>query len=337
MPNTRSRKWLITINNPIEKNFGEEQLYLHISAISDFLYSCYSYETGGEEHTYHVHIFMMFKNARQFNSMQKKFPGAHLDMAKGTAQQNRDYIRKEGKYLNSEKHLTSHIETFREFGECPIEEQGARNDNKVLYELIEDGYTDNEIITYNPNYINQLDKIPKIRSAILEDKYSKTIRNVDVTYIWGDSGSGKTSYVAKKYGYENIYRITDYLHPFDNYNGQNVIVFEEFRSQLRIYNMLNYLDIHPCILPCRYANKHACYTKIYIITNIPLEQQYTEEQFQEKETYKAFVRRIHHYILFRHDEKKYYENYWCYISDDYKLLEEMEINKNDKDNMERKI
>ncbi len=31
--------------------------------------------------------------------------------------------------------------------------------------------------------------------------------------------------------------------------GQDVIVFEEFRSSLKIQDMLNYLDGYPCELP----------------------------------------------------------------------------------------
>ena len=78
----------------------------------------------------------------------------------------------------------------------------------------------------------------------------------------------------EKYGYQNVYRVTDYDHPFDSYKGQDVIVFEEFRSSLKIQDMLNYLDGYPCELPCRYNNKLACFTKVYIITNISFNQQY---------------------------------------------------------------
>ena len=42
--------------------------------------------------------------------------------------------------------------------------------------------------------------------------------------------------------------------------------------------MLNYLDIYPVMLPARYYDRVACYTTVYIPSNIPLEQQYTEIQ-----------------------------------------------------------
>ena len=114
-------------------------------------------------------------------------------------------------------------------------------------------------------------------------------RNLEVTYIFGKTGSGKTRSVMDKYGYENCYRVTDYKHPFDTYDGQDVIIFEEFRSGLKHGDMLNYLDGYPLLLPCRYFNRQACFTKVFIITNIPPDEQYMNI---DRETRQAFFRRI---------------------------------------------
>lgn len=64
-----------------------------------------------------------------------------------------------------------------------------------------------------------------------------------MVYISGATGTGKTRGVLEKNGYSNVYRVTDYLHPFDSYNGQPVIAFDEFRSSLRIKEMLLFCDI----------------------------------------------------------------------------------------------
>lgn len=102
----------------------------------------------------------------------------------------------------------------------------------------------------------------------------------------------------EKYGYSNCYRVTDYQHPFDSYNGQDIVIFEEFRSSLKIQDMLNYLDGYPLDLPCRYNNKIACFTKVYIISNISLNDQYYDIQRNYEETWKAFLRRIHEVQVF---------------------------------------
>jgi len=100
-----------------------------------------------------------------------------------------------------------------------------------------------------------------------------------------------------KYGYHNVFRVIDYDRgTFDDYKTHKVIVMEEFRSSLKITDMLNYLDIYPTPLKARFKNKIACYNKVYILSNIPLESQYKNIQTEEPETWKAFKRRIHRII-----------------------------------------
>ena len=57
--------------------------------------------------------------------------------------------------------------------------------------------------------------------------------------------------------------------------------------------MLNYLDIYPLQLPARFHNKTACYTKVFIVSNIPLSGQYPNVQRENPITFEAFLRRIH--------------------------------------------
>ena len=56
--------------------------------------------------------------------------------------------------------------------------------------------------------------------------------------------------------------------------------------------MLKYLEGYPLMLPSRYNNKVACYTKVYIITNWALSEQYKNIQTQHPSTWEAFLRRI---------------------------------------------
>ena len=62
--------------------------------------------------------------------------------------------------------------------------------------------------------------------------------------------------------------------------------------------MLLYCDIYPIELPSRYANKFACYNKVYILSNWSLEKQYSEIQREDEESWKAFLRRIHKVVLY---------------------------------------
>ena len=80
-----------------------------------------------------------------------------------------------------------------------------------------------------------------------------------------------------------------------------MVEFEEFRSSLRISDMLQYLDIYPIQLPARYANKFACYETVYITSNWSLEAQYRDIQQDSPETWNAFLRRIHEVRIYDSD------------------------------------
>jgi len=63
----------------------------------------------------------------------------------------------------------------------------------------------------------------------------------------------------------------------------------------------SYTALYPVMLPARYFDRVACYTTVYITSNIPLEQQYPEIQKCKLETWNAFLRRIHTVTEFRKD------------------------------------
>lgn len=55
-------------------------------------------------------------------------------------------------------------------------------------------------------------------------------------------------------------------------------------------------------MPARYNNKLAMFTKVYIVSNIPLKDQYKETQLLEPQTYEAFLRRIN--AVYNFDKSK---------------------------------
>lgn len=288
-----SRKWLLTINNPVEKGYTHDKLIEIMEQFKGVTYYCMSDEIGLETKTYHTHLFMYAPNGVRFSTIQKRIPNCHIDYCKGTAQQNKDYVFKEGKYAGTDKEDTRVDGTQYEHGDIPVERQGRRNDIVDLYDMIANGMSDFQILDTAPDYMLNLNQIRQTRQVIKSEKFKNTFRELTTTYIWGSTGSGKTRYVMEKYGYENVYRVTNYKHPFDDYRGQDVVLFDEFRSSLPLADMLKYLDGYPVVLPCRFADIQACFTKVYFTTNIPLDKQYVNIQRDEIESYKAFLRRIH--------------------------------------------
>lgn len=301
MADKQARKWQLTINNPQDKGLEHDAIKKALEQFKSCVYWCMADEVGLDTRTPHTHLFFCLKSPAKFYTVKKRFPEAHIEAAHGTVQENRDYVSKSGKWSEDEKADTSVAGTFEESGEPPEEAgQGARTDIVGLYHMIaEEGLSNAQVMERNPELSAHIGKMDKIRQDVLEGRYRDTWRDLDVTYIFGPTATGKTRGVMEKYGYGSVYRVTDYNHPFDRYAQEPVLCLDEFRSSFLIGDMLDYLDGYPLALPARYANRQACYETVYIISNIDLKEQYPHVQSKDPATWKAFLRRIHHVIEYR--------------------------------------
>lgn len=287
------------IQNPQECGLDHEAM---ISTLHRFHpdYFCLADEvaTTGTPHT---HIFLYSKSPIRFNTVKNRFPTAHIEKTFGSARENREYITKSGKWAEDKKAETSVEGSFFEFGVLP--QEGEERDPKMfqLVQSVKDGLSTTEIIDETPSFAFKVRDIDALRETYLAQKYRSENRKVTVHYWYGETGTGKTSGIFAKHPAEEICRITDYGKNgvrFDAYHGQDVLVFEEFRSQIPIEAMLNYLDIYPLMLPARYTDRTACYTQVYLTSNLTLEQQYMDVQKYRPQTWQAFLRRINEVCLF---------------------------------------
>lgn len=288
----------LTINDPLTKGYTHKNIIEIIkNNFRTASYYCMADEQGS---CYHTHIFVVFSSRVRFSMVKRYFSEAHIEKCKGSVSDNVNYVKKTGKWESDESKQEKKIEgTFEEYGTQPPDSKGKRNDMSELYQMVMDNMSNAEILAQNQDYILQIDKIDKIRTTILMEKYKETVRlDLEVVYISGVTGTGKTRSVLESNGYSNVYRVTDYLHPFDGYSCQPVLCFDEFRSSLKIKEMLLYCDIYPIELPSRYSNKFACYNKVYIVSNWDLGKQYSEIQKEDKESWRAFLRRIHKVITY---------------------------------------
>lgn len=296
----QSRKWMVTINNPDKWGYDHQKLRETLNNMRGLAYWCMCDEIGNKTHTYHIHLALYRTSASRWSTLCRKLPHTVIIPMRGTVSQARDYIRKEGRYKDSHKSETNLPDTFEESGLCPVETQGARNDLAALYDMIKDGKTNYQILEENPFYLDKLDKIDATREILKEEKFKNMLRDVSVEYWQGDPGTGKTSGVYALYpNYSDVYRIFDPKNPWDTYSGQDVVVFDDFHSGMFVLPlMLNWITGYPATLRSRYRQKTACFTKVYILSNVPLEQQYAGYQRDDPVTWQAFLRRIHKVRVF---------------------------------------
>lgn len=173
--NQQSRKWLLTINNPDEKNITEDTIKNAVESIRSVQYYCYSKEIGINGNTPHFHIFLYSGTSPiRFSRLKKLLPSAHIDKALGTVVENRDYVAKKGKWATTDKAKTN-IE-FTEYGVVPEENQGKRNDILELYNQIKQGFDDFQLLESNPNNMRLLSAIEKTRQTITRENVKNSFR-----------------------------------------------------------------------------------------------------------------------------------------------------------------
>ena len=295
----QGKKWLLVINNPADKGFTHERITSELGKLKSTVYWCMSDEKGNEEETPHTHIFVAFSSAVRFSTLKNLFPPAHLERANGTAQENRDYIAKDGKWKGTEKESTIVDGSFREFGEMPLEQRrNGSGIEAVILDKIWNGSTNTEILVDFPELFTQLRNIDYARQSYLEEEFRNKNRDITVTYVTGPTGVGKSYNIMNDKNLGDKCRVTDYTNPWDFYLGQSTIILEEFHSSLKIGEMLNILDIFPLVLRARYSNRVAMFDKIFIVSNLSLMEQYKDVQDKQPHVFQAFLRRIHKVVIY---------------------------------------
>lgn len=278
----RSRVWVFTLWNPTEEDL--DRLRASKGPVGGVV-GVESPQEGDDR--IHLQGYVRFKQAKT-GSAVKKWMGrndVNLDLPISSDWHNHRYCTKEGNVLV-------------QWGETPDEPKakGTHSDWDFVKAQVQHGKGILSILDEKPHMTRYVSAIRQYVSEV-EVKQQAAWRDVETTYIWGAAGIGKSRAIMEKYGHENVYRITDKKNPWDGYRGEEVVVFEEYRSNFGVENMLNWLDGYPIMLPCRYANRPAQFNKIFMLTNIPLWEQFEGVQMNHPETWGAFLRRINNVVL----------------------------------------
>jgi len=189
----------------------------------------------GAQGTPHLQGYMQLKSKQRMAAIHKKIGvPLHLEVAKGTAQQNITYCSKSGQNIVTR-------------GECTI--KGQRSDLKRATELIVDGKaTIAQVMKECPEtYV----KYHKGLLALHEGLQPKRDYNTKVTVLWlyGPAGAGKTRFAVDEFGPENVY-IKDGTKWWDGYTHQRCILVDDFDGQWPFRNFLRFID--------RYAYQAEC-------------------------------------------------------------------------------
>lgn len=291
--NQKARRFLLTFLNP-EKHGESQDSIKKACILMGPRYFCSSQEIGNQRKTPHIHVYIIFDNPRAFTSIKKTFPSCHIDDCVGTDLQCIDYVFKVGEWLMDPKGDTNLRNTHQEWGERPVKKEKIQTTVEIK-KMADEGRDAYEICNRFPTYsvhVNQIKGYINLKEEHEHKIFLEKNRKVKVVYIFGEPGTGKSNYVRYAHPNVKVCVASDYKQPFEQYEFNAVMIFEEFRSDIPCKQMLQYLDKYPVSLPHRYGNKFACYNTVYIISNLPLEEQYTDIQKKEPQTWKALLRRI---------------------------------------------
>ena len=299
MQDIRSRKFFCRIH---KTNILENKKKYIYNATKVYKQLCDKYENvvfcihEKDTHNEHYHFVIQDDNAIRKSTLLKIMPYGSIEKQLGSNKQVYEYMlhidlksRKNGKIEYTHDIITHNIEDFDTWLKLE-NEKGSRNDLVELTQMIEAGASDYEIIQANKEAFARYNNyIENTRKAINENKGSQERETLQVFYYYGDTGTGKTYTARHNHDRRDIFVVSDYKNPWDNYKGQPIIILEEYRSNFYPTDLLQYLDIYPLELRARYKNNYACWTTVYIISNIPPQDQYPNI---DDHTKKAFYRRI---------------------------------------------
>lgn len=228
---TRNRAFSLTFNNEIEENLLRFELYCTPDKVTYAIYGGIEFapDTGHR----HVHGYIYHKNAIRISSLRRAFQGAHIEVAKGTAEQNERYCCKE--------HPAQFV-----FGVQP--RQGRRTDYERIRSELRAGRRTGHVLEECTSY-------PAIRYAqtyatILQLRPRK-FKPV-VYWFFGPTGTGKTRRVYEMAGEDLWSSCLGDAGWFDGYSGQESALFDDFRpTQYKFSHFLRLLDRYPLRVPIK--------------------------------------------------------------------------------------
>lgn len=248
--NARYRGWCLTVNNPAENEYPEtlENLF----SKGDITYIVAQKEEGKEK-TPHIQMFIQFEHQKAFSTLKELFPRAHIERSRGTPLQNRDYCTKE----------EGRIAGPWEYGECP--QQGKRND---LAELKKDLDEKMDMKAVSEKHFNQF---LRYQRGILAYKLMHAPERdwqMVVQVFWGPTGSGKSTRARNENpGAYWKSRNAGGSQYFDNYNGQDTIIMDEFRGWIPFDSLLRLLDSTPHQLDIKHGAVAMSAKKVVFTSN----------------------------------------------------------------------
>lgn len=267
---SKSKRYCFTIHNYTPQELT--QFHELAESLEKHRYICYGLETAPDTGTKHIQGYIELHTTQRLGFVQRYFNikrdgkvhKFHLEIANGTAEQNKKYTSKDGEHF--------------EFGEPQT--QGTRNDLIAIKRRMEDDPRDlTGVVREHGNNYQQIKYAENLQPYYLNHRDPE----VPPTVIWicGDTGVGKTSLVYKTFGKDNICSVSSYNWLGTDYHQQECLLMDDFRPEDLPFNtLLKITDRYPFTLERK--GGHIPLNSPYIIITSPKFIKYTFTDNKEK-------------------------------------------------------
>lgn len=254
--------------------FGSEDIdlmtkYKHIHSIDNenVRYLVCQIEKTPSTSLLHIQGYIELHSSRRPNTIKELLNdnSAHIEYRKGSRDEARNYCMK----LETRAHQN---EIPYEYGKW-ISGQGFRSDFDNMFEMIKDRKSDYELMNECPgSFIRYSRGLRDCRFVLNQHEACSNFRKLEVHIIYGHAGVGKTRYIYDKFGYDKVFKLEqdggDNSNVwFDGYNGEKILMLDDFYGWIKYGFMLNVLDGYPLRLAIKGGHTWANWDKVYITSN----------------------------------------------------------------------
>jgi len=246
--------------------------------------------TTGREHVQgyvEMHATTRFERIKALLSM----PSAHLGQRQKTRKHAVDYCTKEDTRLPGTHPCligVIHDQDTKNYKS----RQGMRTDIHSMVDLIKSGKRTIDQLDADPDtFVKYSRGFQDVRRVIQQSQAKQIRHNLHVTVFWGAAGTGKTRTVYDTHGVENVFTLIadNSACWFDGYEGEDVLLIDDFKGWVTYSMLLKILDIYPLRCPVKNSFTYAKWTKVYITSNYDPATWYSGAGID----YNALKRRFH--------------------------------------------
>lgn len=308
--NAQIRSWFMTINAHEEGGVPTisadqvEDAFREIDPDADWVFQLERGESGGAQGYLHYQATLLLSRSKPRRRQDvvrvlkaHGLPDAHLEKIRRTGAATRycskSETRQAGPWWSSEHFREASVRKAKASG------SGAVGDRLLLADAVDEGLTPQEIALDEKLRLlltsANIGFVEKIWTAQKAKRWSSEQRDVEVTYIWGETGVGKTRSVREAVPPEKLYSaVLSGRDPFGKYLFEPVLLLDEFRGDYPLPELLQLLDRYPVQLDRRYENSWAAWTKVFICSNWPLEDLYRDCPAADRAALRRRISKIIH-------------------------------------------